>query len=244
MKSNRIPVFCVVAVVVASADVAAARRQRKRTARRTASGAPSGRSATNKGSAGQKKSNGAKLELKRLFSRFSWEPSVREVQRKALWCARAGHGDVRSWRRRVRLSAVLPEVKVGLDRSRKTDFSLKMEPGAPSVWSKGLDAGYSWGLQLRWSLDRLIFDPNELKVSREAQRLSELREEVLDQATRLYFDRRRLQVLQLIRPARSTRSQVLRQLALDRLTATIDAMTGGWFKRELKRRTRRRKTHR
>jgi hypothetical protein len=120
------------------------------------------------------------------------------------------------------------------------DFSLKVEPGTASQWNRGLDAGYTWGIQLKWALDRLIFDPNELKVSREAQRLAELREEVVDRVTRVYFERRRLQILRLIQPPRSVRTAVLRDLALQRMTATVDGLTGGWFSRALKRRSSKR----
>lgn len=181
------------------------------------------------------------VDLARIRARFAGEPSVTEAQRAAVRYAQAGRAQVRSWSRRVRLAPVLPEVRLGLDRSRGVDFSIKVEPGNPSRWNRGLDEGYTWGIQLKWELDRLIFDPDELKVCREAQRLAEQREEVLDQVTRVYFERRRMQILRFIQPPRTVRAALFRDLALQRLTATLDGLTGGWFSRELKRRARRRK---
>jgi hypothetical protein len=141
----------------------------------------------------------------------------------------------------VRNAGWLPDVKLGVDRSHGAESRLKGEPGTSSEWAEEKGADLSYGMQLRWSLDRLIFDSNELKVSREAQRLAELREEVAHQVTRVYFERRRLQVLSVIRPPRTLRSAALRRLALERLTAALDALTGGWFSRELARREKRRK---
>lgn len=178
-------------------------------------------------------------EIERVFSRFRHEPLVEDVQKAAVRFAMASASRVRSLRRRVRLAALLPEVKVGMEKTTKADASIKIEVGESNRLSQDEDAALSLGVQLRWSLDRLIFDPNELKVSQQANRLVEIREEVIDHATRLYFERRRLQVLRIISPPRSVRAAVLGALALQRVTAALDGVTGGWFSRRLKRSHRR-----
>jgi hypothetical protein len=185
------------------------------------------------------KANPKSHDLAQIWALFSWEPSALECQKAAVRHGCLRRKQVRSWRGRVRNAAWLPEVKVGVDRSHGAESRLKGEPGTSSEWAEQKGADLSYGMQARWSLDRLIFDPNELKVSREAQRLVELREEVAHQVTRVYYERRRLQVLDAIRPPRTLRSAALRRLALERLTAALDALTGGWFSRELRRRSRR-----
>ena len=58
-------------------------------------------------------------------------------------------------------------------------------------------------------------------------------DKVLDEVTRVYFDRRRLQVDQLLSPSSSLRDQIKHELRLQELTASIDALTGGAFSAQL-----------
>ena len=72
-----------------------------------------------------------------------------------------------------------------------------------------------------------------IRVINEAQDIVKLRDKVLEDVTRLYFDRRRLQVEQLLSPAGDLRSQLKNELRLQELTANIDALTGGRFSASL-----------
>jgi hypothetical protein len=73
-----------------------------------------------------------------------------------------------------------------------------------------------------WRLDRLIFDPEELRASREAVRLSGLRQEIALTAVRLFFERRRLE-LDLEEGRRLDNAKELRMVEI---TATLDALCG------------------
>ena len=59
----------------------------------------------------------------------------------------------------------------------------------------------------------------------------------LDEVTRLYFDRRRLQVEQLLSPPSDIKTQIKNELRLQELTASIDALTGGKFSAALPRKS-------
>jgi hypothetical protein len=86
-----------------------------------------------------------------------------------------------------------------------------------------------FGVRLAWRLDKLIMSSERIRVINEAQDIVKLRDKVLDEVTRVYFDRRRLQVDQLLSPAGSLREQIKNELRLQELTASIDALTGGGF---------------
>ena len=58
---------------------------------------------------------------------------------------------------------------------------------------------------------------------------AKLREKVLGEVTRLYFERRRLQVDVLLNPKVDLAGQVKDELRLRELTANLDAYTGGRF---------------
>ena len=61
----------------------------------------------------------------------------------------------------------------------------------------------------------------------------QLRDDVLDEVTSLYFGRRRLQIEMRLTPPQDTTLMCEKQLRLQELTAGIDALTGGWFSRNM-----------
>jgi hypothetical protein len=66
-------------------------------------------------------------------------------------------------------------------------------------------------------------------VISEAQDIVKLRDKVLGEVTRLYFDRRRLQIDGLLNPPNDLRAQIDDELRLMEFTAQLDALTGGAF---------------
>jgi hypothetical protein len=80
---------------------------------------------------------------------------------------------------------------------------------------------------LAWDLGDVAFHPEELDVAKEAREVIELRDDVLDEVTQLWFERRRvLDDLDAQPPGLEARRLALRA---DELAAGIDAWTGGWF---------------
>ena len=172
--------------------------------------------------------------VSKTLARFGWEPSVRAVQRKAL--RHAGLSRPGITRARIRGAAVLPEFRIGVDLGRVQTSTSRQEAGSPVRLTERADSDRAWTMEARWRLQRLIFDPNELKLQAQSVRREELRAEILAQVTRLYFLRRRLQALEILQPARTVRRALARRLSIQRLTGELDSLTGGWFSAELRRR--------
>ena len=84
-------------------------------------------------------------------------------------------------------------------------------------------------VRLVWDLDKLVMSSERIRVINEAQDLVKLRDKVLSEVTRLYFERRRLQVERLLAPKADLMARVREELRLMELTANIDALTGGAF---------------
>ena len=87
-------------------------------------------------------------------------------------------------------------------------------------------------VSLGWDLGDIAFHPEQVDVSREVRALLQLRDDVLDEITQLYFERQRgLRERAGLAPS----DPRARELALraDELAAGIDAWTDGWFSREL-----------
>jgi hypothetical protein len=81
-------------------------------------------------------------------------------------------------------------------------------------------------LTLEWDLGDTRFDPEAIDVSREAREVIELRDDVLDEITQLYFERQRALDGLASAPPAEQRALALRA---DELAAGLDAWTGGWF---------------
>jgi len=154
---------------------------------------------------------------------FRGEPGVAELQRAAARHAEVQPERVRSWLRRVRAAAALPALKARLGHGNYGLSALQAD-------ALGLSAGASresWRVEveLDWQLDRLLFNRDELLLSRESQRIAARRELLQTEVAQLYFARRRLQ-LDARTPA-DAETQAERQLAIDELTAVLDGLTDG-----------------
>ncbi len=175
-----------------------------------------------------------------VLAEFNHEPDVRQVQLWASDYAKINPETVDRWLRASRSFAALPQLRVqyrlrtGYDDGY--DFvSADGSPDSPGEEVVALrdDAGEDQDqyitVQATWDLDQLIMSSEQIRVINEAQDVAKLREKVLGEATRLYFERRRVQVDQLISPKNDLASQVKEQLRLAELTANLDALTGGAF---------------
>jgi hypothetical protein len=78
----------------------------------------------------------------------------------------------------------------------------------------------------------LFFNAEILDVSS----LVGVQEGLLREITSLYFTRRRLMTAMVLSPPQSPHEQITEQIRLDEITANVDALTGGYFSKEVKRR--------
>lgn len=153
-----------------------------------------------------------------VLDRFGSEPSVRDLQRAAARLGEVHPELVRSWLRRAGRAALLPTVRVRVGRGIG-------ELTRDSLTTQVYTSTDSWRFEVEasWSLDRLVFDRNELRAGREAQRAASHREELLTRVAQLYYARRRLQVDALLQP--DAASAIDRALEIEELTAVLDGLT-------------------
>jgi hypothetical protein len=74
-----------------------------------------------------------------------------------------------------------------------------------------------------------------MAVAREAFRATTLRDRSLEEVTRRYYERRRLQIELELTPPTDLGDRVRKELRLQELTADLDAFTGGWFSEKLEK---------
>jgi hypothetical protein len=180
-----------------------------------------------------------------ILARFAHEPGVRTVQRWAADHAEVSPAHVARTLRAGQRFAALPTVWV---RYRVTadwdqDYTYVPEDGLADrrdepVFHVADQAGTARETQLmvqaRWDLGDLVLSPERLRLLDHATDQVALRDEVLAEVNRLYFERRRLQVTRLLAPKVDPVARLDDELRLRELTAHLDALTGARFSAALR----------
>lgn len=176
-----------------------------------------------------------------VLAEFGGEPDVRAVQAMAMTYTKTRPQLVDGWLTAAKVANLLPSTTLTyrkeLDAYARDEFEyLSDAEGRSDVDSQERVPNYVVGenddtyqVSLRWRFDKIVMSSEQIRVISEAQDVVKLRDKVLDEVTRLYFDRRRLQVDLILNPPGDLRKQMEDELRLQELTANIDALTGGAF---------------
>jgi photosystem II stability/assembly factor-like uncharacterized protein len=151
------------------------------------------------------------------------EPSVREVQDIAIQYAEVYPGKIQGWRKGAKYRSILPELSVDYDRTVTYDSGSDQYYRGP----------YDWGVSAKWDLADLIWNPYQKDIDVRSRLMVQLRDDVLDEVTHLYFERKRLQTELTLYPPNDAKVKLEKELRLQEVTAGIDALTGGYFSRRL-----------
>lgn len=172
-----------------------------------------------------------------VLRHFAYEPSVLEVQDAAARYAVVHPDTYRNWLSRAAWSNVLPERLTGEFQSTLDDDTTEKATGAESSSSdyttRDLDEQLRLKVFAEWDLSRLIFDQDEYNAAKELSKIVTRREDLLTTINKLYFARRQLQAMTLLTPANSAQKALKQEIQLAGLTADLDALTGGWFSKEV-----------
>lgn len=172
-------------------------------------------------------------EVRKLLGRYKDEPAIRDVQEAATRFAEVYPEVIQSWRSRSRLAGLGPQIRGEYRYVGSNTQRLRTGGDTPDTQQDDVGTEHRPLARAQWDLDRLIFNPDELRVSNEVVDLVRLRESVLDQVTKVYFERRRLQVDLDLTPPKDIAGRVRKELRLQELVADLDAMTGGFFSKKL-----------
>jgi competence ComEA-like helix-hairpin-helix protein len=178
-------------------------------------------------------SEASNANVKKLLARYKDEPTVRETQEAAMRYAEVHPEVIQSWRSRSRLAGLGPQLRAEMRYVNTLDE--RVRTGGDSAPTQQNDTGTELRplARAQWDLDRLIFNPDELRVSNQTVDLVRLRESVLDQVTKVYYERRRLQVDLELAPPGDLAGRLRKELRLQELVADLDALTGGFFSQKL-----------
>jgi len=163
------------------------------------------------------------------------EPKINEVQQAAIKYAEVEPVKIIKWRKQAARKALLPQVSVGVDRN-VTDL-WHWEGGSTTkidddILRKGKDS-VEWDVSLSWDLGELIWNNDQTSIDVRSRLMVELRDDILDEVTKLYFERLRIKMEIDNLTIEDGRKRSEKELKLQELAASLDALTGGYFSAHL-----------
>jgi hypothetical protein len=169
-----------------------------------------------------------------VMSEFETEPDIRAVQSMAMQYSKTNPELMEKWLSASKRAYALPKVNLQyekqLDEATRYDYVAGVDGGLESQEDYiQLGNDDKVVVRLEWRLDKLVMSSEQIRVINETGKANKMREKVLDEVTRLYFDRRRLQVDNLLDPPSSLSDRIEMELRLQEMTANLDALTGGQF---------------
>jgi hypothetical protein len=156
------------------------------------------------------------------------EPSLAQLSAAALRSAAIEPSRIRSLIARARRAALLPKVRLSAGRGGY-DYIRNADTLEPSIVSSDT---WRWEVDVIFSLDRLVFDPHELRAVEAAARVAERRVELLERVAELWAARRGLARVRPGPPGSAPLEEAADQArsAEERcveLTVLLDALTDG-----------------
>ncbi len=177
------------------------------------------------------------------------EPSIIEVQKQTLkFASLPTNNDYKRYRLQARLRNIVPRVGVDLntagtntnyyqfDKGISTDVSLSNDFKAGKTNRYQYDGRSFKQLALLWNTNQFIYDDEIREILNQARLTANIKENLLDDVTRIYFQRRRVQLENLTSPPNDEISKLSTELQLAELTGQLDSRTGGWFTKEIEKR--------
>lgn len=178
-----------------------------------------------------------------LESYYQNEPAIDEVQQAAIKYAEVEPEKIALWRKQASKRALLPKLSISFDQDKDKTSSSSIwgtygTSSTPGKYYTGPDDetnydNHNWGVCLSWELGDLIWNDDQTSIDVRSRLMVQLREDILDEVTKLYFERLRLKLDLDNLAIEDRRKRMEKELKIKELSASLDALTGGYFSRQL-----------
>lgn len=177
------------------------------------------------------------------------EPTVVEVQKQALkFASLPTQSDYKRYRTQARLRNLVPKVNFDANTTGTNLNYFQFENGISTNTS--LNNAYNGGntkrfqhdgrsykqLSVQWDTNQFIYDDEIWRILNQARLTANIKENLLDDVTRIYYERRKLQLSTLLNPTTDLEKHLSNHIEIAELTGQIDSRTGGWFSEEIEKR--------
>ena len=169
------------------------------------------------------------IDGKNLMPTFNDEPTVNETMEMAIMYAEVYPEKIKRWRQGAKYKAILPRVSIGIDHSWSDTYEIYTSSSS-QYWTYGpQDRSEGWDINLTWDLGDLIWNNAQTSIDVRSKLMVQLRDDIVDEITRTFFERRRLQIELIMSPPKDRKDFLQKHLRIQELTASLDGLTGGGF---------------
>lgn len=171
-----------------------------------------------------------------ILRMFDHEPTMEEIRETAIVYASVDPNKIERWRKAAAKKAWLPSLSFTYQekedwQSSNYFYTTAKEKYTDDDITNGQDK--VWSVVLSWNLSNLVWNTSQSTIELRSKAMVLLRDDLLNEVTRLYFERRRLQTEMITAPPKSPVERIEKELRLQELTAGIDALTGSYLSKRL-----------
>lgn len=169
------------------------------------------------------------MNMKALKILYDAEPDLGKLQQAALRFNEVHPDKIQQWRAEARLKALMPKISVGMDNSRSNTYEIYTSATKDYIVAGPDDISESVDVSISWELGDLIWSDDQTNIDVRSRLTTQLRNDILDDLRRVYFERKRLQYEIMVSPPKDAKARFEKQLRIQELTQAIDDLTGNYL---------------
>ncbi len=173
--------------------------------------------------------------LKSMKVAFDQEPTFKELQMAAMKFNDVSPDKINRWKTQAQIRALAPKVSVGFDNSKSNTYEIYTSATKDYVIAGPDDISEGFDISVSWDLANVIWSDDQTSIDTRSRLTTQLRNDILDDLRRSYFERRRLQYELMASPPADMKLRFEKELRIDELTQAIDDITGNYLSTHVKK---------
>jgi len=166
---------------------------------------------------------------------FDGEPTFKDLQRAAMEFAEVDPEKIKKWRTQARLSALVPKISVGFDNSKSNTYEIYTSATKDYVVAGPDDINEGFDVSVSWDLANMIWSTDQTSIDVRSRLTTQLRNDILDDLRRAYYERKRLQYESIVAPPKDTRLRFEKELRIQELAQVINDLTGNYLSEHMRK---------
>lgn len=173
--------------------------------------------------------------MKTLKIIIDGEPTFKELQQAAIKFCDVSPEKIKNWQRDSRIKAMVPKLSFGVDNHRSTNSTIYTSATKDYVATGPDDFYNAFDVSVSWDLGNLLYSDDQTNIDVRSRLMVQLRNDILDDLRRAYYERKRLQFELMTNPPQDQNVKFEKELRLQELTQAIDDLTGNYFSDHMKK---------
>lgn len=175
------------------------------------------------------------MSLKTLKIAFDGEPTFEELQRAAIKFCDVSPEKIRNWQRDSRIKAIVPKLSFGMANHRSSNTEIYTSATKEYVTVGPDDTYNAFDVSVSWDLGNLIWSDDQTNIDVRSRLMVQLRNDILDDLRRAYYERKRLQFELMTNPPKDMSAKFEKELRLGELTQAIDDLAGNYLSEHIRK---------